>query len=96
MLEISTGYLSAISFGAIPMTIFQALRGYSEGITKTKVVFFLNLFAFLLNTEIMLAIKLAKMLTVFVKNKSIIFTVNLIGNSTKFANGFLCKFCGNK
>lgn len=49
MLEISTGYLSAISFGAIPMTIFQALRGYSEGITKTKVVFFLNLFAFLLN-----------------------------------------------
>ncbi len=47
MLEISTGYLSAISFGAIPMTIFQALRGYSEGITKTKVVFFLNLFAFL-------------------------------------------------
>ena len=49
MLEISTGYLSAISFGAIPMTLFQALRGYSEGITKTKVVFFLNLFAFLLN-----------------------------------------------
>ncbi len=52
MLEISTGYLSAISFGAIPMTIFQALRGYSEGITKTKVVFFLNLFAFLLNIPI--------------------------------------------
>ena len=36
MFEISTGYLSAISFGAIPMTIFQALRGYSEGITKNK------------------------------------------------------------
>ena len=47
--QISLGYLYAISFGAVPLTIFQALRGYSEGITQTNVVFFLNAFGFVIN-----------------------------------------------
>ena len=50
--QISLGYLYAISFGAVPLTIFQALRGYSEGITQTKVVFFLNAFGFVINLSL--------------------------------------------
>ena len=37
--NISIEYLKIISYGAIPMTIYQALRGYSEGITQTRIVF---------------------------------------------------------
>jgi len=47
--QIAIDYLKIISFGAIPMTIYQALRGYSEGITETKTVFLISLAIFLLN-----------------------------------------------
>jgi len=41
--------LTIISYGAVPMTIYQALRGYSEGITETRTVFLISLAIFLLN-----------------------------------------------
>lgn len=47
--QIAIDYLKIISLGAIPMTIYQALRGYSEGITETKTVFLISLAIFLLN-----------------------------------------------
>jgi len=47
--NISIEYLKIISFGAIPMTIYQALRGYSEGITQTKVVFLISFGIFIFN-----------------------------------------------
>ena len=40
--------------------------------------------------------KVAKTLTIVVKNIFMSFTDILKGNSIKFAKGFLCKFCGNK
>jgi len=47
--KISIEYLTIISYGAVPMTIYQALRGYSEGITETRTVFLISLAIFLLN-----------------------------------------------
>ena len=47
--NISIEYLKIISIGAIPMTIYQALRGYSEGITQTRIVFFISSSIFALN-----------------------------------------------
>lgn len=47
--QIAIDYLKIISLGAIPMTIYQALRGYSEGITETNTVFLISLAIFLLN-----------------------------------------------
>ena len=39
IVEIGSGYLQAISYGVFAMTIFQALRNYSEGITQTRIIF---------------------------------------------------------
>ena len=47
--DISLGYLSAVAFGTVPMTIYQALRNYSEGITQTKIVFLIGGLGFILN-----------------------------------------------
>lgn len=47
--NISIEYLKIISYGAIPMTIYQALRGYSEGITQTRIVFLISFGIFILN-----------------------------------------------
>jgi len=49
MLRIATDYLFAISLCAIPMTLIPALRGTLEGMSLTRVVFFVNFAAFLLN-----------------------------------------------
>ena len=45
--SISLGYLSIVAFAAIPITLFQVFRGYSEGITQTRIVFTLGLLGFL-------------------------------------------------
>ena len=47
--SVSLGYLSAVSYGAIPIALYQALRNYSEGITQTKIVFMIGGFGFMLN-----------------------------------------------
>jgi len=47
--SISLGYLSIVAFAAIPITLFQVFRGYSEGITQTRIVFVLGLLGFLIN-----------------------------------------------
>ena len=47
--SISLGYLSIVAFAAIPITLFQVFRGYSEGITQTRIVFILGLLGFLIN-----------------------------------------------
>tara|TARA_B100000927_G_scaffold71979_1_gene57224 strand:- start:6651 stop:8006 length:1356 start_codon:yes stop_codon:yes gene_type:complete len=47
--RVSLGYLKAVAFGAIPITLYQALRNYSEGITQTKIVFIIGTLGFLLN-----------------------------------------------
>ena len=47
--RVSHGYLKAVAFGAIPITLYQALRNYSEGITQTKIVFIIGALGFLLN-----------------------------------------------
>ena len=47
--RVSLGYLKAVAFGAIPITLYQALRNYSEGITQTKIVFIIGALGFLLN-----------------------------------------------
>ena len=47
--SISLGYLSTVAFAAIPITLFQVFRGYSEGITQTRIVFVLGLLGFLIN-----------------------------------------------
>ena len=49
IVEIGSGYLKAISYGVFAMTIFQALRNYSEGITQTRIIFFISLLIFFLN-----------------------------------------------
>ena len=46
---ISLGYLDIVAFAAIPITLFQVFRGYSEGITQTRIVFILGLLGFLIN-----------------------------------------------
>ena len=38
-----------MAFAAIPITLFQVFRGYSEGITETRIVFVLGLLGFLIN-----------------------------------------------
>ena len=47
--SISLGYLNVVAFAAIPITLFQAFRGYSEGITQTRIVFVLGILGFLIN-----------------------------------------------
>ena len=47
--SISLDYLSIVAFAAIPITLFQVFRGYSEGITQTRIVFVLGLLGFLIN-----------------------------------------------
>ena len=47
--SISLGYLNTVAFAAIPITLFQVFRGYSEGITQTRIVFVLGLLGFLIN-----------------------------------------------
>ena len=47
--SISLGYLNIVAFAAIPITLFQVFRGYSEGITQTRIVFVLGLLGFLIN-----------------------------------------------
>ena len=47
--RVSLGYLKAVAFGAIPITLYQALRNYSEGITQTKIVFIIGTLGFLHN-----------------------------------------------
>ena len=47
--SVSLGYLTAVSYGAIPIALYQALRNYSEGITQTKIVFMIGGLGFLLN-----------------------------------------------
>ena len=49
IVEIGSGYLQAISYGVFAMTIFQALRNYSEGITQTRIIFYISLLIFFLN-----------------------------------------------
>jgi len=46
---VSLGYLKAVAFGAIPITLYQGLRNYSEGITQTKIVFIIGALGFILN-----------------------------------------------
>ena len=46
IVEIGSGYLQAISYGVFAMTIFQALRNYSEGITQTRIIFYISLLIF--------------------------------------------------
>ena len=46
---ISLDYLNIVAFAAIPITLFQVFRGYSEGITQTRIVFILGLLGFLIN-----------------------------------------------
>ena len=47
--SVSLGYLTAVSYGAIPIALYQALRNYSEGITQTKIVFMIGGLGFILN-----------------------------------------------
>ena len=47
--SVSLGYLTAVSNGAIPIALYQALRNYSEGITQPKIVFMIGGLGFLLN-----------------------------------------------
>ena len=47
--SISLGYLNIVAFAAIQITLFQVFRGYSEGITQTRIVFVLGLLGFLIN-----------------------------------------------
>ena len=47
--SVSLGYLTAVSYGAIPIALYQAPRNYSEGITQTKIVFMIGGFGFILN-----------------------------------------------
>tara|TARA_B100001059_G_scaffold195933_1_gene200660 strand:- start:2531 stop:3886 length:1356 start_codon:yes stop_codon:yes gene_type:complete len=47
--RVSQGYLKAVAFAALPITLYQALRNYSEGITQTKIVFIIGALGFLLN-----------------------------------------------
>ena len=47
--SVSLGYLTAVSYGAIPIALYQALRNYSEGITQTKIVFMIGGLGFMLN-----------------------------------------------
>ena len=46
---IAQGYLLAISFCAIPITLIPAVRGTLEGMSMTREVFIVNFVAFLLN-----------------------------------------------
>lgn len=49
MLRVARGFLFAISLCAIPLTLIPAVRGTLEGMSLTRVVFFVNFTAFLLN-----------------------------------------------
>ena len=47
--SVSLGYLTAVSYGAIPMALYQALRNYSEGINTDQIVFMIGGLGFILN-----------------------------------------------
>lgn len=49
LLSIASGFLIAISFCAIPMSLIPAVRGTLEGMSLTREVFLINFAAFLLN-----------------------------------------------
>lgn len=49
IIEVTSGYLKALAFGACSIILFTALRCFSEGLTQTKPVFFVAFFGMLLN-----------------------------------------------
>ena len=49
MLGVARHYLFVIGFSALPIVMIGALRGTLEGMSLTKVVFYINLAAFLIN-----------------------------------------------
>lgn len=49
MLSVAGDYLFVIAFSALPLTMISALRGSLEGMSLTRVVFFINLAAFIIN-----------------------------------------------
>ena len=49
ILEVTFGYLSALSIGATAIVLFTALRCFSEGITQTRPVFWVAFIGMLVN-----------------------------------------------
>jgi len=49
LLKVAQSYLMVISFSALPIVITGALRGTLEGMSLTKVIFYINLAAFFIN-----------------------------------------------